>query len=62
MGGGYRGRRRLGTEERDAAAGAAEIAWEEARDREKIEGDDGERWTDDERRWGWSCRNCMGGG
>ena len=34
---------------RYAGAGAAEMAWEEATERERV-------------RWGWRCRNSMGGG
>ena len=36
-----------------AGAGDAEIAWEEATEGERVYA---------ENRWGWRCRNIMGGG
>ena len=55
MGGGYGGGARFECTLRIAGAGAAEIAWEEA-----TEGERGVSVAED--RWGWSCRNSMGGG
>ena len=40
---------------RVTGAGAAEMAWEEATEGSEV-------WGDAEPRWGWSCRNGMGGG
>ena len=56
MGGGYGGGARFQWTLRVAGAGAAEMAWEEAIRRGS------EVSVDAESRWGWSCRNGMGGG
>ena len=55
MGGGYGGGARSEGTVRDGGAGDAEIAWEDA-----TEGERGRR-VYAEGRWGWRCRNSMGG-
>ena len=55
MGGGYGGGARSEGTLRDGGAGDAEIAWEDA-----TEGERGRR-VYAEGRWGWRCRNSMGG-
>ena len=55
MGGGYGGGARFERSLRVTGAGAAEMAWEEA-----TEGERGRR-VYAEGRWGWRCRNSMGG-
>ena len=57
MGGGYGGGARSEGTLRYGEAGDAEIAWEDA-----MEGERGRRLRGGEGRWGWRCRNSMGGG